>query len=1300
MRTRGQGSPVSCSSQSQLNGWRASLRKATVLTARVFYLILVVCSLLSSPLLLHGVASAQLLSEPTVNQPSPPVRFRQSRDINLRISWGGGSTPVRWAGTVSSTTGLISQFRSLGLTQDNPGSTYLDNGQLVFDQPSATIYNAVEVTVRYEPEGELLLRLVDQDRPDLEFQTSVPFSKLLKDAYSEEMGDESRINIARSPGDRLQLQLARDHLIFESGEVFELGVLPTLCGIENGTGRCKVSVNPARGGSSLWNDSIEFELDESGNSEGQLVSVPIPEIEGVYDVEIQLEPKSLTQRLSNATVTRSIQLVALSKVAPRSSGELWREHFAADPTSQRVGLNFSWLQVLRSTEFKAPYHANRKIEKVDERKFVALGQDGWQAIGLKTTSSGKPMILDVEYLAEEGVQIGFSLFDGHDSRNSIDYGFDTGVTVPGSFGVSESPQLRTHQVVFWPQSGHSILVVSNRADSGKVARIGGVRVMTGPSRLAADTHVPDDGLKDRLRQFMAFFETPLFPENFGANEIEDEAISQHLDDWETFYVGADRMVQYLKANGYSGAILNVAADSSTLYPSELLESTPVLDSGVFFASGQDPLQKDVLELLFRMFDREGLNLVPALAFSGPLPRLEERIRQEGAGNYRLVDFRGYTNEQKGPAYNALNPTVQQAVNEVVSELTRRYSSHPSFTGLSFVCRPDTYTQLHGRRWGYDSPTITRFLDESGGVQLASGVGNDLSQLQNMLLGSHETQWLRWRALEMANWYSTLQESISFDETNRRLYLAPVNIYQHPDIISSLSPSLHWANPFQEAMLELGWQMDYLKANPSVVLLKPRMISSDQALAKQRVELLADQSSETHEFFKSQAITGELFSHEAKWRGFLAENGQAFAQGSRLQQFASSGAANRSRFTASLRALDSRLLVDGSWLLNMGQEEALADLVDVFTRLPDIPFDEVTPESGAANAPLTVRQALSAGRWYFYAINDSPWPIKVRLNLNRGEEERIESLSLKNLNIEVDGDQRFIRIVMEPYSLIGGFSDNAANQISAYQHSVEVDAASRMESRLRQLQLRLIQASEVQPAPFLENTEMSVDETGSLNGWFLDPANNHLFSPQQNGGSETALVMSCEQGSNWLRSNPFATPETGRLSVSVWMKVDDAQQQPALRIAVESEDSGYYRFGSTGSLVPEDLPNQLATEWRQFVVHFDDIPSPEKHPQLRIGFDLMAPGSVIINRVETYDRLFDSKDIQALSQRLGSASPLVENELDYDRCRRMLNGYWLQFLHRYIGPGKSKTNEAVTKQSASEVPRTSRMVDRLKIPMPR
>ena len=49
--------------------------------------------------------------------------------------------------------------------------------------------------------------------------------------------------------------------------------------------------------------------------------------------------------------------------------------------------------------------------------------------------------------------------------------------------------------------------------------------------------------------------------------------------------------------------------------SVLISIPPKYDSGVFFSNGQDPLKKDVVEMLFRIFDGRNLVLIPALQLS-------------------------------------------------------------------------------------------------------------------------------------------------------------------------------------------------------------------------------------------------------------------------------------------------------------------------------------------------------------------------------------------------------------------------------------------------------------------------------------------------------------------------------------------------------------------------------------------------------------------------------------------------------------------------------------------------------------
>ena len=146
------------------------------------------------------------------------------------------------------------------------------------------------------------------------------------------------------------------------------------------------------------------------------------------------------------------------------------------------------------------------------------------------------------------------------------------------------------------------------------------------------------GAPDRCRSsrlIAAYMDRPLLPENFSAEEMLDTWSGRTLQDWKTFHQAGTRLVDYLHYAGYNGLVLSVAADGSAIYPSQVLEPTPRYDTGVFFASGQDPMPKDVLEMLLRLMDRENLQLIPALEFATPLPALEAIRRRGGSGGPRI-----------------------------------------------------------------------------------------------------------------------------------------------------------------------------------------------------------------------------------------------------------------------------------------------------------------------------------------------------------------------------------------------------------------------------------------------------------------------------------------------------------------------------------------------------------------------------------------------------------------------------------------------------------------------------------------
>ncbi len=215
-------------------------------------------------------------------------------------------------------------------------------------------------------------------------------------------------------------------------------------------------------------------------------------------------------------------------------------------------------------------------------------------------------------------------------------------------------------------------------------------------------------------------------------------------------------------------MLNVYADGSAIYPSDHLEATPRYDTGVYFGSGQDASRKDVLELMFRLFDREGLDLTPSLDFSAPLPELEALLRRQGplAAGLEWVGADGQTWLQVhgtryglAPYYNVLNPRVQAAMLRAAREVLTRYASHPSFGGLAIQLSADGFAQLPGAEWGFDDETISQF--ERDTMLRVPGAGPErFAQRAAFLTGRHREAWLAWRTAALRDFYHRLGQEIA------------------------------------------------------------------------------------------------------------------------------------------------------------------------------------------------------------------------------------------------------------------------------------------------------------------------------------------------------------------------------------------------------------------------------------------------------------------------------------------------------------------------------------------------------------
>lgn len=1238
---------------------------------------------------------------------------RFGEQIRLRFSWGGGSAQT-WSGKITVSQGSFSNVAPLGLTSDAPADVALVDGDVLIRHGTTSNYGGGDVTLAGGPKSQVSIVLSSIETPEAKFERTFTFDELTAGTIGGEIDLlGNRCSVTRVPGDSLGVTFERDHLVFEPGEPFTFSIKPNLTGLLTRTANCRVKLVPAHqtglaGSRTFQSKTLSFQLDENGSSDPQEVQLEVPSEESIFNVEVELESNWYQSSFAKKKVVRrSIQLLVLGKRPDNIQTQGWKRVSTFDPdgASHNSFPSLSQLSRMAGLSEKNTLgneHLSRVV--INNQTMTQLAPGGWQAIPLSVDRINKPHIVELEYLAGGEMAFGVSVLQPDASGQIPLYGFDSGVFIPRAIvsGSEDSETIKTHRLTIWPNTKTPFLLVANRHASA-TATVGKVSVFAGPDRLQPSEIAARPNRSSR--KLMAFYEAPLFPENFGAPEKVDPSVAEPLDDWRTFYEGAERLIQYLKANSYQGAFVTVACEGSSIYPSQLLSPSPKHDNGTFFSSGQDPIRKDILEMLFRMFEREGLVLVPALAFSSPIPEVEAIRKRDGESEFDLIDLnrtqRKASSTGQLPIYNPLSRRVQRAVTRVVEELSDRYKSYSSFDGVAMVCRPDTYTLLPGRQWGYDQSTIQQFIQSQSDL---TTVPAQWSEVQDILLGSHREQWVDWRASQMTQWYESIATAIQRSIPEGRLYIAPVDLYRNEETASALSPSLHASSDFAEVMLHLGFAADEKRTSTDnkIVLLNPHRIAPEQSLSSQRVDLAVEDSEQAQQYFTDAGYTGDLFTHRISWAHFAQLQAQSpFGEQQnllmRLQQMTPAEGFNRQRFVQSVKNRDSRMLVDGGVMVTMGQEESIADLIQVFSQLPDKRFEDVVSTVHANSEHLAVRQLRSEFESMFYVANASPWPTRVKLLVMSSGDvstSSIESLSSQPFQIRTmdkplsvenqEGENQVgenhtganleITIEVPAYGLVGGRAIAGMN-VSDFSFELPENAGKKLRRHVYALQSKLLKSGNPVPLRVIENSSFEINGRPTLAGWDSgqQPTGNvrlntdqDLSSPQAQAGRGSLLMANETDTPVWVRSNSFEAAETGRLSISVWLRTSDPSTQPPLRLAIEGQSKGssYYRYGSIGGLSPDPSANQVESQWKRFAVHFDDLPV-DGLSNIRIGFDLMGPGEVNIDNVQVFDRWFDENDAKAMTQMLASTGPLLSRHESFDRCRRLLEGYWPRFLDHFI-----------------------------------
>ncbi|MEX0678880.1 MAG: family 10 glycosylhydrolase [Pirellulales bacterium] len=1247
--------------------------------------------------------------------------------MKLRIAWGGGAERI-WHGAMGLSAGSFRELKPLGIEADEPGSIWLDGTQIQIRQPSARAYDGVDLSVTADLDARMTIWL-SNDQAETAKTLQIALRDLIgQQPYHTALDDAgNRLFVSRSPGDRLRIDFERDHLVFEPGESFSFQVRPFL--VETSTAglrlQAKITTNP--GDQRVWSE--EYATGDEGTATS--ITIRVPQTEGVYDLSIAAaQPSRIKKRLGlqKPVAERKIQLVVLEPQASALAGE--------PPTSRVVEINPVnprwWERFANLPLFggfpKGPLGNGHAApwEHPSLGSLIQLGPGGaapeisWEAYPLPIKYSGQVHVLEIEYPSDVPQAMGISLLEPNAAGAVMPIGLDSGVYVSDEEAAGP-PQLAKHKVVFWPRTKTPLLLITNRRP-GSPAVYGKITVLSAASsqfsmltlgRTDSASSLPpafaDEKRPERL--WAGYLDRPLVPENFGAPEALDRQSFRSLDDWNTFHQGGIRLVRYLKHVGFGGLMLSVYADGSTIYPSRILEPTPRYDTGVFFATGQDPRRKDALELFFRLFDREGLVLIPALQFAAPLPELEA-LKRAGGPDAAGIEWigpdgkpwlaSGAPRQGLAPYYNLLDPRVQQAMLNAALEVVARYANHDSFGGLALQLSPDGYAQLPGQAWGYDDPTVARFQRETT-IQVPGGGSQRFAHRAKFLEGPGREAWLTWRAAVVARFHRRLEREIAARHPGAKLYLAGGTLLEDRQTLYQLRPTLPRRTKLDLAIKELGIQVQSYRADQGIVMLRPQLLRPSAApLPAPALETEIYLSAEMDRLFAGMTERGSLFYHEpqkARLANFDVDSpfGAAKTYTWLVSQMSPAGDRNRRRFVHSLAISDACEVFDGGWLLPLGQEGALSELINVFRQLPAGKFETLAGEF----QPVTIRTLTRDGQTYVYLVNDSPWNVGAAIELEAPPDCRLEKIGTSPGvgPLVRSGTLATWDVSLRPYDLVAARLSAPNVRVRNPLVSVPVEVRQALERRIADLVARVAASGNPQPLGVIENTGFELPPAGDeIAGWTIGAAMGGrvaLDSRFKHSGDQSILLSSSGQSVS-IASVPFDPPTTGRLAVEVQLRAADPRNPPALKIAVEGEMREGVFNNPHGIIERVGEKARVSGDWVPYSFPIIDVPS-EGLSNLRVRFELLGAGEVWIDDVQVFGLWFDDVERLELGKIVSLASLHLEKRQFAD-CTRLLEGYWPQFLVANVAISPANTPLAQRRQPTApprEPPKKPGMLENLR-----
>jgi len=844
------------------------------------------------------------------------------------------------------------------------------------------------------------------------------------------------------------------------------------------------------------------------------------------------------------------------------------------------------------------------------------------------------------------------------------------------------PLWRTVAVDFHPRSLSTQLVLVNRDDTVS-AFFEAIDVeMVAPQDTASTVSPTRESKPTRnalfsqtASQWLRWFDGGIRDEN-SVHSIGH----RHMD-------AAIRLVEFIRAEGYSGLMMTVCEDGMSLYPTSIFTNER--------AHANDVASVDTLEMLMRLFDRESLQFVPCIRLNQPMTKLEQAIAVGNASSRGVAVSTPWTGQSLEISlgeiesascglYNPTNELVQEQIALAVEELARNCNGHRCVGSIGVMMDEGSCLCIPPERAMLDNETLDRFHASLPAGTVAR------SQLISWIAEEGIDHFKQWREKQLQSLCT-------------RLILAAANNVGKLVVVTTSQQPPSYLVPLLD--------------DPRFLMTRLYRRSPIEPLALRcRDEQVSNVTLVNRESGKEQSLTGALFiapeselpssEREKRWR---EPNGiSTSVRTSPYMDTESSSLA-----FSHLLGRSDRLAVALSDGFSTSSSDVRRRSLRRFQTLPPVLMSDVAG-SGDAMKFVKLRTASYDGATYFSVINDSRWPVTVEAILS--EYAGAESLIASDLHSDVGpggvwkaslaaGELVVLRVPVAECTVRRWSAQlqGGANRLSDIVAEVRLIADS-IGLRTEPTHCECLENASFEEVRSPVQTDEYANASGkpaavspspvTVPGWLMaqHPAGCAAIDSEVAFDGKHSIRLRNQDGrpgGTWIVSRAIEPPASGRLAVSFMVRGEPSENpnesEPIIiRIAIEGAVAGstlresrqikVRRDGKWGNGQVVKIPCRLEVA---------SLPRWGME-SLRLAIDVMNEGTVWIDDVHAENAFMsESEKTHLQSQLFLALGGLAKGELTH--AAKLVESHWVQ--QRLGAPSElgSATISTSTSTSVAETP---------------